>query len=450
MSPKGRPNGEYRSAKHEGTPAKRSGQVLLSGARGRLLPLSVPFRYFAAAAVFHVLAWLALLAGASDVPRFAGGLGWPLAALHFVTLGVLVMTAIGASLQLMPVATRQPVHSERGPAAIFWLYTPAVAALALGMGTASPPLLGAGAAMVTVALAAYAWLLGRNLAAARGMPGVIAHGWIALACLLVTLATALSLAYSYAGFALLDRSVALALHVAVAVYGFMGMLSLGLSYILVPMFALAKAPDERWVLVSCALGAAALALASCAALGLAPPLARLAAIGFALAAVWVHLVLMARALRIGLRRELGRPFKLVRLAWALLVASLLAALGLELDAPVPGLPTLFGVVLIGWLLTFLLGVLQRIAPFLASMHAVGGPGRPPSPSMLTDERPLAAHYACHLAAFALLALAVVAGNSVLAALAAIAGTAGALAYAGFLATLSRRIAGRVGKPSAVA
>jgi hypothetical protein len=204
------------------------------------------------------------------------------------------------------------------------------------------------------------------------------------------------------------------------------------------------------VLVSCALGAAALALASCAALGLAPPLARLAAIGFALAAVWVHLVLMARALRIGLRRELGRPFKLVRLAWALLVASLLAALGLELDAPVPGLPTLFGVVLIGWLLTFLLGVLQRIAPFLASMHAVGGPGRPPSPSMLTDERPLAAHYACHLAAFALLALAVVAGNSVLAALAAIAGTAGALAYAGFLATLSRRIAGRVGKPSAVA
>ncbi|MDP3085760.1 MAG: hypothetical protein Q8N44_19010, partial [Rubrivivax sp.] len=115
--------------------------AFLGGARSRLLPLSIPFRFFGAAVAFHLLAWLALLAGADELPRFRGGLGLPLAALHLVTLGVLVMTAIGASLQLLPVATRQPVRSLRSAALVWWLYTPGVAALAAGMAGALPWLL---------------------------------------------------------------------------------------------------------------------------------------------------------------------------------------------------------------------------------------------------------------------------------------------------------------------
>ena len=49
--------------------------AFLGGATSRLLPASIPFRFFGAAVVFHLLAWLALLAGAERVPRFAGGLG---------------------------------------------------------------------------------------------------------------------------------------------------------------------------------------------------------------------------------------------------------------------------------------------------------------------------------------------------------------------------------------
>ena len=36
----------------------------LGGAKSRLLPRSIPFRFFASAATFHVLMWLALLFGA--------------------------------------------------------------------------------------------------------------------------------------------------------------------------------------------------------------------------------------------------------------------------------------------------------------------------------------------------------------------------------------------------
>ena len=405
--------------------------VFLGGAKSRLLPASIPFRFFGAAVVFHLLAWLALLAGAPRLPSFGGGLGWPLAALHLVTLGVLAMTAIGASLQLLPVATRQPVRFARVPAAIWWLYAPGVAAVALGMGAALPWLLVLGALAVLLALLGYAVLLASNLWGARGMPGVVWHGWAALGCLLVVLATAASLALAYLGAPLIDRSTALALHAAFAAYGFMGLLAFGLSAILVPMFALAEMPDDRASIVSCGLCIAALLLAALAALRVAPQLLRLAALALAGAAVALHLIQMRGALRRGMRRELGRSFTLIKIAWAMLVLSLAAALAVVLSAPLPGLHALF--------------MLQRILPFLASMHGVRGAGRAATPSSLTAQRPLVVHFFCHLAALAGLALAVVAGSTALATVAAAIGALGAAAFGAFFAILLRRM--RPGAPA---
>ena len=388
---------------------------------------------------FHLLAWLALLAGSAPVASFTDGLGWPLAALHLVTLGVLAMTAIGASLQLLPVATRQPVRSHRAPALIWWLYAPGVGLVALGMGLAQPRWLALGAAAVTVALVAFALLLARNLWHARGMPGVVAHGWTALLALVALLATALLLVATWNGAPLVARGTLLPLHVAFAAYGFMGMLALGLSYILVPMFALAPAPDERRQRASFVCAAAALALVVPASFGLAPRLFLAGAVGAGALAVALHLQLMARALATGMRRELGRSFKLVRFAWGALVASLGVALALALEAPIDHLGVWFGLVLIGgWLLTFLLGILQRILPFLASMHA--GPGvRPPTPASLTFDRPLAVHFVCHLAALALLALALALENALLVRVAAAAGAIGAAAFALFYVVLLLRM-----------
>src|SRR6202158_594122 len=414
--------------------------AFIAGAASRLLPPSIPFRFFGAAVAYHLLAWIALFAGAQGVPRFAGGLGWPLAALHLVTLGVLAMTAIGASLQLLPVATRQPVRSKRWPAMIWWLYTPGVAAVALGMGMPAPRLLAGGAVAVVAALGGYALLLARNLIGARGMPLVVAHGWAALGSLVVVLATALSLACAYLGFSGFGRGMALSLHVTFAAYGFMGLLALGLSYILVPMFALSAAPDERRAWVSLALAVIALLLSAAASSGIAQQPLRIAAIGAGTLAVAFHLRLMSVALKTGMRRELGRSFTLVRISWALLVTSLVAALGVAMDAPVAGMATLFGILLIGgWLLTFLVGILQRIMPFLASMHAAPGKRLPPTPSSLTAQRPLSIHFVCHLAALGLLAWAVATDSERVASAGALVGSAGAAAFAGFFLIVLRRM-----------
>jgi hypothetical protein len=117
-------------------------------------------------------------------------------------------------------------------------------------------------------------------------------------------------------------------------------------------------------------------------------------------------------------------------------------LGLVLDAPYDGMTTLFTLALVaGWLLTFLLGLLQRIVPFLASMHAGHGPsgqrGRPPTPSSLTAQRPLAIHHACHFAALALLGLAVIADSPLAARAGALVGIAGAGAFGLFFGAMRR-------------
>jgi hypothetical protein len=412
--------------------------TFLSGAKSRLLPASIPFRFFGAAVVFHLLAWLVLLAGASAAPAFAGGLGLPLAALHLVTLGVLGMTAIGASLQLLPVATRQPVGALRWPRLIWWLYTPAVAAVASAMALGQTALLAASAFVIMLALAGAGMVLARNLLGAKGMPVVVLHGWAALASLLLLLLSAAALACGYLGYPLIALPAAVLLHVSFAGYGFMGMLVLGFSYILVPMFALAQTPAQRPAFASAALAIAALLLAGAAAFAPGALALRVAAIGCGTAALAIHLVLMQHALRSGMRRQLGSSFVLVRVGWGGLGASLVAALAQTLGLPMERLPALFGLLLIGGLLTFLLGILSRIAPFLASMHAGSG-RRAPLPSALTAQRPLDVHFYCHLTALALLLLAVLTDSAWLVRAAALIGAVGAAAFAVFFVLVWRRM-----------
>jgi len=413
--------------------------AFLGGASGRLLPAGIPLRFFGAAVAYHVLGWLVLVAAPGDWLDFRGGLGWPLAALHVFTLGVLGMTALGAAAQLLPVATRQAPVGQRALAWIWRLYTPGVALLALGMGLARPMLLAIGGMAVAVALALWAVLMARHLRHARGMPGVCAHAGSALLSLVLLLASALLLAGAWLGWNVPGRQLTLPLHVLFAPFGFMGLLALGLSYLLVPMFALSPPVRESAQLASCALLVAGLLLATAAVFGVLPNLLRALAWALGSTGVLLHLHRMRRALASGMRKELGRSFVLVKVAWGALLLALVLGGVLWAGIPLPRAEPAFGLALIAWLLTFVLGILQRILPFLAALHAAAGKRRGPTASMLTNERALKAHFACHLAALAGLALALAFDSPWLARGAAVAGLAGALAFATFHLHLLRRL-----------
>ena len=144
------------------------------------------------------------------------------------------------------------------------------------------------------------------------------------------------------------------------------------------------------------------------------------------------------------RKRLGDSFKSICLGWILLpvsiVVGLAAAGGIAVDVNGP----LFGFVLVfGWLLSFLTGVLQRIMPFLASMHSVRPGVKPILLSVLTADRPLRVHMVCHGAALALIAGGIVSGEVVAIRLGAAIGLVGALAFGWFAgrlwATLRRHL-----------
>ena len=79
--------------------------MILMGAQMRLLPPLLPFMFFLVAAVSHVLVWAGLFLVANEIPAWSGGPGPVLAVLHVLTIGVMAATAIGAAIQLLPVAT---------------------------------------------------------------------------------------------------------------------------------------------------------------------------------------------------------------------------------------------------------------------------------------------------------------------------------------------------------
>src|SRR5690349_21378634 len=122
----------------------------------RLLPASIPFRFLAAALLFHLAGWTALAAGAPILASAGGGLGLPVASLHLMTLGVLTVTAMGAGFQLLPVAIQADLPAVWPCRLSSWLLLPGVALLGWGMMTADIMPLALGGSAVALALLVFA------------------------------------------------------------------------------------------------------------------------------------------------------------------------------------------------------------------------------------------------------------------------------------------------------
>lgn len=405
----------------------------------RLLPVSIPFRFFSAAAGFHVLAWLFLIFAARDLPGYSGGPGLVLVSIHLLTLGVLAMAGIGASYQLLPVATRQPLARTWPARFSFWLCFIGLLLMSIGMEGTFTAVLHTGGGLVSAGLLLFAVLTFDNLRRASGMPNVTAHGWAAMAALLGVIALGVLLIGDFE-FGYLGNHQDLAIiHMVLAIFGFMGLLVLGFSQILIPMFILSRSlpPRPGWV----QLGLSLAALITFVVGTFVDKIALFVLSGLlALGAVSAYFWLMRAAFKMSMRKRLGLSFLLIRTSWAFLALGILIGVAVLVELPVPNGGALFGIViLVGWLLTFLMGILQRIMPFLASMHAVGTGGKPVLLSELTAEGPLKAHAVGHFLALALCGAGILFDSAILVRLGAVSGFLGAVSFAVFAAIVVVRL-----------
>jgi len=414
------------------------GGAIMMGAKDRLLPPSIPYRFFATAVIMHVAGWAVLLLGAPTLPGFMGGFGPGLAGLHLITLGVLAMTAMGAAFQMLPVATRRQLGPAWACRLTWWIFTPGVLFLALGMGTQWHWAMAVGGLSVVAGLALFGVLVGRNLAQVNDLPAVTGHAWTALASLAALAVLGMLLLHDVEHSLLPNRTNIAAAHAVLAGYGFMGSLVLGFSYVLVPMFVLTQGVKDadgkrtaRLTALSVALAAGGAALGS----------GVVAALGGALGLVTacLHIRLMLATLESRMRKKLETFFRLVKGAWAVLPASVVMGLAVALGgAPELTAPLWVWLLIFGWLLTFATGILQRIMPFLASMHSGANGGKPALMSRLVAERPLLIHACLHASALVLVAAGLLAGMPLLVRAGAASGLAGALSFAVFAILLMAR------------
>jgi hypothetical protein len=286
-----------------------------------------------------------------------------LALTHLITIGFLGQVMCGALLQMLPVIAGAPVPQVRWVAALVY---PALAAgaglMAAGFLGAGSWALGLGVAAAVLGFAVFALAAGIALTRARGASATLGALRLAVLALVPTVLLGATLAAALLGqIAVPDFPAWVAVHLAWGLFGWVGLLILGVAYQVVPMFHVAPpfpAAMTRWLAPVLFAALVLGSLATWAGHGdlMGWPLGVLA-LGFGAFALAT----------LGLQRRRSRPRRDASLLhwWSAMAALLAAACGWGLGVP----HTLVGVLLlIGVGVGLPSGMLMKIVPFLCWFH----------------------------------------------------------------------------------
>ena len=283
--------------------------------------------------------------------------GPTLGALHAFA-AFIVLTAVGALNQLLPVLTHAP-NARAGSISALAL------AFAFGFSLLIAGFYGAptfAPAAVVLATSAIVWVVWSLLRLARGESErrtrmLLA---VALAAFLTAVGIGAGMAGQLAGFAEVSLALSIApIHAMLAIGGFAGILVITISYRFVPMFAIAHAEKyghwaPAWTAVLGVIVAAASLTGSTigARLGLASVVVALITLGAQ------HLTTIASRLR----ARLDVSLQYGRVAWTFAAGAALTAFAATWITEL--FPSVIALALLGWLSITILGYAYKVVGFL--------------------------------------------------------------------------------------
>ena len=325
-------------------------------------PIHLPLRLLLTAPWFAVAAAVLLMVSGDQVLASR----WTPAALavtHLITVGFLGQAICGALLQMLPVIAGAPVPGVHWVGAVVHVALAAGSALlAAGFLGGGPWLLGLGAGCATLGFAVFLAAAATALTRAQGAPATVGALRMAAFSLAPTVLIGAGLASVLVGWTTLPGFPAwVDLHLAWGLFGWVGLLILGVAYQVVPMFHVTPgypATLTRWLAPALLV---ALVIASLGTLSGLEPVVWLAegaiAVGFGVFAL-VTLDLHRR------RSRARRDANLLHW-WSALGAAIAAACAWGVGAP----DTLIGVLLlVGVGIGLPSGMLFKIVPFLCWFH----------------------------------------------------------------------------------
>lgn len=325
-------------------------------------PISVPFRYFAAAPLFLLLA-AAILAGSDPFSDPASPA--MLAATHCITIGFIGMIMMGALQQILPVMIGSQMPAPSAVAGMtFLLIICGTLSLSAGFLLKNPDLLGLAWPLLGAGFVIFiaASLISLSRAQARN----ITRTAILLSVLALTGAVTLGalLAHAHACGMPIDYEKLAGAHIALALGGWVMLLIVGVSYQVVPMFQLTPNYPKRpsHILAPALFLAVLLALSSFwFDIVFAQALFWLLAASFAL--ITLRLQYQRR------RRIKDATLSFFRLGMICLLTSALLSFA-ALPAPCTTLTIILFV--LGFAMSVICGMLYKIVPFLVWFHLFRG------------------------------------------------------------------------------
>lgn len=385
-------------------------------------PLAIPAAFFltAPAAMFVcgvMIAW----AG----PGMFASRWHPLslAATHLVTLGYLGSIMLGALFQMAPVVAGVPVPGARYAHAILGAWGLGVTALVAGLATGHPLLLQAAPTLLGVAILTFVGAMTAALARAPAKTRTVSAMRLALVGMVVVATIGVLLVLRRAGVVspLPDAASATTAHAASGALGWVGLLLVGVSWQVIPMFYLAPALPRWSEAPTLAAGSLLTFGLPLAVAGGGGPWTIAALAAPAAIAIWgVHPVMAVRAIlrRRRRRADFSLRFWLGGLACGALTLAL--AVGAALGDDPRWAVALGWTAGWGWAGLITHGMLSRIVPFLVWFHRFSPlVGRVPTPSMreLLPEPRLRVALVLHIAAVVTGLVAIGTGRDALARLA---------------------------------
>ena len=215
-------------------------------------PIAIPLSFFLTAPLYLAAAGLLILVGGADLiaSRWTPG---ALAVVHLTVLGFLTQIMFGALLQMLPVlaGVRVPRVAWVSPS-VFLLLNLGVPLQCVGFLSVEGPWLLTGSVLVGGAVGLFLVAAAVALSGAKGDRFTVLGMRLSATALLVTAGLGLWMALGLAGFVTAkDLASVTNVHLAWGLFGWAGILVIGVSFQVLPMFYLTPEfplPARRWLI----------------------------------------------------------------------------------------------------------------------------------------------------------------------------------------------------------
>lgn len=327
-------------------------------------PFVLVAHYFIAGIVFLSLSGIALLFMSDDITGYI--ISSSLAAFsHLYLLGFVMMVIFGAMYQLLPVVLEAPIFSKDFAYVQFYMYLVGFVMMVSGFSFSELHLLIPYGAVITyLSMLIFCFNVFLTFFRLQNITLVSKFLLIGTIFLLISVSLGLLIGLSLGHGLAIDIDVLVKAHIIGTLGGFVLMIVMGVSMVLIPMFSLSHGFNEKWIHAALYLHSMGTALCMVALIAKFPFWMHILAIGLIVAGIGCFCVQIAIIFKQRVRKQNDYWVKNVLFALVCLIASVGSCLWYFISGHTT-MGILSGVLFFfGFLLSFIVGHVYKILPFL--------------------------------------------------------------------------------------